>query len=195
MNGNEMIRPLSSIARVLFIGCLAFSTGCGPHAGSPVSRGQLPSQHDLENLTYRSGFTRSGRVSLTRGVHQEPIRGTTGMLTVTLSPTFRLLGALNDRQDGAVVILRTVPGSSQHGEFYDLAAVVKTDTVAHNIAIASLGDRIKIRSVMLESNRIIVDMIDHGPKDRISRPTLPLRRSYALRGDKLVLVKTEPIEE
>jgi hypothetical protein len=180
---------------VILTALLAVLGGCGPRASEPAARGHFPSQRDLENLTYRSGFTRTGRVQLIHGAYQEPIRGSSQTLMVTLSPSLRLLGALNEHQDGAAVILRTVAGTVQRGEFYDLAAVVKTDTVAQNVAIASLGDRIKVRSVMLDNSRIIVDMLTHGPKDRISRPTLLVRRTYVLRGEKLVLQTSEPLEE
>jgi hypothetical protein len=168
---------------------------CRSRGGDAETRGQIPSQHDLENMTYRSGFIRTGVVRLTDGSYQEPIRGNAGMLMVTLSPSFRLTGALNEHQDGAAVILRTVPGSTQRGEFFDLAAVIKTDTAAQNIATASLGNHVKVRSLLLENNRVVIEMLVHAPRDPASRPSLPIRRTYALQHDKLVLLKTDHLEE
>jgi hypothetical protein len=56
------------------------------------------------------------------------------------------------------------------------------------VATTLLGDRVKVNSVRIEENLIVVDMVTHGPNDPMCCPTQQVVQRYALEGNELVPV-------
>lgn len=94
-------------------------------------------------------------------------------------------GDLNeDNKDDAAVIVYSSGGGSP--EFRDLAVMINNAEEPFYLASVSLGDRVKINSIMIESGIIILNMVVHGPNDALCCPTLNKTVKYELSGNRLV---------
>ena len=67
-----------------------------------------------------------------------------------------------------------------------LDAVVNERGQPKSIALADLGDRVKINSLSIQAGKIVIDMVVHGPKDPACCPTVKKIATYRLVGNKLV---------
>ncbi len=92
---------------------------------------------------------------------------------------------VNGRETGAAVIFTSTGGT---GTFYDLALLsreaegwVNTDTVL-------LGDRVKVHSVVIKNDHIVVAMTAHGPNDPKCCPTIEVKKYFAIEENHLVSV-------
>jgi heat shock protein HslJ len=137
----------------------------------------------LGNIAYLSEWTQSGKAQLVNGTYSESaIPGSATRTTVKLTDTIAH-GRLNGR-DAVAVILVTDSGGS--GRFYDLAVVRVEKGTPANVAIASLGDRVRIAGVSIGKGGIEVDLVRHDPADPVCCPSLHVRETYVLEGRKLV---------
>jgi len=89
----------------------------------------------------------------------------------------------NQTKDAAVVYAYNTGGS---GFFTMLCAVINDHGKPKNIAVADLEDRVKINSLSIQSGKIILDMVTHGPNDPACCPTVKKIAAYTLVGNKLV---------
>jgi hypothetical protein len=89
----------------------------------------------------------------------------------------------NETKDAAVIYAYNTGGS---GSFMMLGAVINDRGRPKNIAPADLGDRVKINSLSIQSGKIIIDMVTHGPNDPACCPTVKKLATYVLVGNKLV---------
>jgi uncharacterized lipoprotein YbaY len=145
----------------------------------------------LSNATYKSEWTQNGTAPLTNGQYSEAAApGSATQTKVMLLPDFIAYGQLNG-QDAAVVVLVTDPGGS--GTFYDLAVVVNQDGGPVNLSTINLGDRVKINSIKIENNEILVDMVTQGPDDPMCCPTQQVVKGYALKGDQLMETSSQVV--
>lgn len=95
------------------------------------------------------------------------------------------LGHLSQRTGkGAAVIYGYNTGGT--GFFVMLCAVMNDRGQPRNIALVDLEDRVKINSLRIQSGKIIVDMVTHGPNDPACCPTVEKIATYALVGNKLI---------
>lgn len=97
-------------------------------------------------------------------------------------------GDLNEdnKDDAAVIAYSSREGSA---EFRDLAVMINNAEEPFYLASVSLGDRVKINSITIESGIIILNMVVHGPNDALCCPTLNKTVKYELSGDKLVEIR------
>ena len=142
----------------------------------------------LRNAEYHCEFAATGLVRLINGAYQGELSvGSSAELTVTLGEMI-ILGDLDgDGTEDAAVLLIVDPGGS--GTFYYLAVVVDEDGKPRNVASALLGDRVQVKSVSIQSGKIVVNMIAQGPGDPMCCPTLEMTLRYVLQGEKLVEVR------
>jgi heat shock protein HslJ len=153
----------------------------GAQLGFGATASALSSQF-LGNIAYRSGWTQSGKAQLVNGTYSETaIPGSATQTTVKLTDMIAH-GRLNGR-DTAAVILVTDPGGS--GTFYELAVVRVEKGKPVNVAIARLGDRVKIAGVSIGKSGIEVELVRQGPADPVCCPSLHVREMYVLQGRKL----------
>ena len=140
----------------------------------------------LKNAEYGSEFSLDGKVRLVDGLYREKIvPGSAAELIVSLGEA--ATGDLNgDGFEDAVVILISSPGGS--GTFRHLAAVLNRSGTPEHVAAFFLGDRIKVKSLSIESGKIEAEMLIHDADDPMPQPTLRLKQKYELRNDKLVPV-------
>jgi heat shock protein HslJ len=73
-----------------------------------------------------------------------------------------------DGFDEAVVLLGESSGGS--GEFIHLAIVARRGMTAENVATAMIGDRIQVRGARLDSNRVILEVVQSGSQDAACCP-------------------------
>ena len=144
----------------------------------------------LGNMTYQSTLTVSDTVTLTDG---QSLR-TTGegaseqvasMLTDKLA-----FGDLNGEPSAAVILSTNTGGS---GVFMDLAVVQRVDGVPANVATTSLGDRVRIYSLAIENNQILVEMVTQGPDDPMCCPTQHVMAAYELQNGELKQVALQEL--
>jgi hypothetical protein len=89
----------------------------------------------------------------------------------------------NKTKDTAVIYAYNTGGS---GFFIMLCAVINDQGKSNNIPVTDLGDRVKINSLSIESEKIIIDMVTHGPNDPACCPTVKKIATYTLGDNKLV---------
>jgi len=95
------------------------------------------------------------------------------------------LGQLSqDQAKAAAVIYAYNTGGS--GIFTMLCALINDQGKPKQIAAADLGDRVIINSLSIQSGKIIIDMVVHGPQDPACCPTVKKIATYTLVGNKLV---------
>jgi hypothetical protein len=89
----------------------------------------------------------------------------------------------NQSKDAAVIYAYNTGGS---GFFTMLCAMINDHGKPKQIASADLGDRVKINSLSIQSGKIIIDLVTHGPNDPACCPTVKKIATYSLVGNKLV---------
>ena len=117
----------------------------------------------LRNAEYQSEWTRSGEAPLTDGEYREAAAPDSATETVVMLADRMAFGYLHEGQEAAIAILVTDPGGS--GTFYSLVVVVEQTGELVNVAQILLGDRVKLNSVSLAGDEIVVDMLTQGPDD------------------------------
>jgi heat shock protein HslJ len=163
-------------ACVLLLLLVQFETA--PAAGTPGGYAA-----DLDNASVRSDRFPSGTIKLRNGEYREPSApGAASPLVVKLTD-WRAFGVMNGR-DAAAAVVVTNPGGS--GTFYDLALFFKEEGGWVNIDTVLLGDRVKVQSVDMRDNEVVVSMTTHGPGDAQCCPTQVQTQRFAVQADRLV---------
>ena len=139
----------------------------------------------LKNAVYNGIYDEP--VKLSDGLYEgEPfVAGGAARPTVNLVDRLVAAGDLNadDVEDAAVLLGENSGGS---GFFTYLAAMVNEAGSPINAATTLLGDRVQIKSMVIDNGQILVEIVTQGPDDPLCCPTLKLRVSYQLQGDRLV---------
>ena len=138
---------------------------------------------DLGSMTFLSTWFPSGKVTLSRGEYREPAAPDSASEIMVKLSDKKVFGVINGRQSGAAVLI-TDPGGS--GTFYDLALLSKEAEGWVNRDISFLGDRVKIHTIEIKNNEIVVAMTTHGPSDPMCCPTLEVKKRFAVQEDRLV---------
>jgi len=160
---------------------------CGIVAAARVQMPPQTARIDFDSITFSSTRTRSGTVQFSHGEYRERgVPGSAADVVVTLT-THRAIGVVNGEPIAGVVMATDLGGS---GTFYDLALLIKKPDGWTHVDTQFLGDRVKIRSVALRGNELIIDMATHGPQDPLCCPTHRVRRAFAVDSGRLVAVKT-----
>ncbi|MGF1790392.1 META domain-containing protein [Photobacterium profundum] len=107
---------------------------------------------------------------------------------VMLIDGIKATGDLNgDGEDEAVVLLNYAPGGT--GQFLNLAVMSKSGTQASgkadNVATIFVGDRVRVRDLKIKNGKIVLDVVQVGPKDSICCPGEVAERVWQLNGTTL----------
>ena len=140
----------------------------------------------LRNAEYQSEWPANGKAKLTDGSYREKyLPGAATELVIRLSDR-HAIGDLNgDGAKDAAVVLVSDPGGS--GTFYDLAVVVNQNGSPKHVATEALGDRIFVKSLVIESGEIAITLLAREPDEPMSaEPKVEVTKKLKLRGDKLV---------
>lgn len=140
----------------------------------------------LMNADYHSEWPADGVAELKDGQYEEEIvPGAASKLVIVVYPEMYAFGDLNgDGVDDAAVVLATSAGGS--GTFISLEAVVNEQGTPKHVASAQLGDRARINSLAIESGKVTVNLVTHGPNDPMCCPTQEASQEYKLQGNALV---------
>jgi heat shock protein HslJ len=175
-----MSRNVAFQALVLF----ALHLGCGraepplppPSAPAAVARRAEaplppPTLEELKNATYRGIDLAGGPVTLVEGAASRP--------TVTFVRDFRVTGDLDgDGSDEAVILLAAASGGS--GTFNYVAVAKRGGQGIENVGTAPLGDRVQLRRARIEDRRLLLDVVQAGPKDAACCPGELVTRGFSL---------------
>jgi heat shock protein HslJ len=135
-------------------------------AGSPP-----PSSEELRNLTYAGVDERFGPFTLRNGRWEgtPAAPGAASRPVVQLAEPFRVNGDLDgDDVEDAVVALSYSTGGS--GGFTFLALVTRASGALRNRATVALGDRVQIRSAVIDRGRLLVSTVRAGAQDAACCP-------------------------
>ena len=137
----------------------------------------------MKNLNYPSEYAAFGYIRLSDGKYFEEYGSGTSLL-IKLSEFFDT-GDLNGDglNDGAAIIIEE-PGNES--VFYYLHAVYNGGFYIYSIAHSFLGDRVKIRDLVIEEGRIIVEMTVHSQEDPKCCPTEEIKSIFRLDGYDLI---------
>ena len=138
----------------------------------------------LKNMQVQTEWTANGTAQLENGFYSEPgPPGANFGTSVRLVEEFTAGGQLNGQDAVAVVLEIMLSGT---GTLYDLAVVVDQNGTPVNIATINLGNRVKINSVAIGNNEVVVDMVTQGETDHPCCPSQQVVRRYTLEGNQLV---------
>lgn len=142
----------------------------------------------LGNLSYE-GVAPTGAISLTDGLATYDDGS-------SIEPSIRLVAesvALGDLDgdgavDGAAVLEDDSSGS---GRFMYLVAVLSALTNPKPTSPLLLGDRVQIKSLVIDGAGVVVEMVTQGPDDPLCCGTLNVRQVFGLEDGQLVQQSSE----
>jgi hypothetical protein len=140
----------------------------------------------LPNAEYPIDVASSGKAQLKNGDFEETaVPGSATKTRISLGEE-QATGDLNgdDAQDASVTLVAN-PGGS--GTFTYLAAVINRNGAADPIATVFLGDRIIVKSIAIESGKILVTLLTRKPDEPMAaKPTVEVKRVFKLQGESFV---------
>jgi heat shock protein HslJ len=145
------------LALVLVTGMLLPSLGSADSA---------PTLKELKNASYSGIEGLKAPIKLSDGKWKgRPYKkGSTSRPVVNLVGDLRVTGDLDgDGTDDAVVLLNYAPGGT--GQLLHLAVMARKNGRIPNVATTLIGDRVQIRDVRIEQQRLLIDVVRSGPKD------------------------------
>jgi hypothetical protein len=162
-------------------------TGC---ARQGLKQNRFMTEADLKNAEYSSEWSSIGKVRLKNGTYKEKIVPDSATeLVIRIGNIFAFGDLDHDGVNEAVAILITDGGGS--GTFYDLIVLKNCNGIPKHVATASLGDRVRIQSLSVQSGHILLEMIVHGPDDPMASPSLRMWKKYRLQEDQLMKVEND----
>jgi heat shock protein HslJ len=135
------------------------------------SAASAPTLKELKNASYSGIEGLKGPVKLVDGRWKgRPYKkGSASRPVVNFVRDFRMTSDLDgDGTDEAVVLLNYAPGGT--GQLLHLAVVARKKDKIENVATTLIGDRVQIRDVRIEKQRLLVDAVRSGPKDTMCCP-------------------------
>lgn len=149
-----------------------------------------PSVAQLKSATFSGVFDHP--VTLKEGVYEgrPVVEGGASRPRVVLWDHPIAFGDLDGAPgEEAAVLLSESSGGS--GERVYVASVGVRGGELANLGTTLVGDRVKIRTFHVADRRIVMDVVEAGPKDALCCPTQLARKSYALRNGTLRMVSSE----
>jgi len=136
----------------------------------------------FDGVRFRTEWTDSGTVVLTKGRHAEPAEPGSASQVVILLSDKGAKGIVDGRETAAAVLISSGGGS---GTFYDLVLLIWGPDGWKHMDTAPLGDRVKVHSVSLAGREILVDLTEQGPDDPMCCPTLRRTKHYLVQDGRL----------
>jgi heat shock protein HslJ len=201
-----MNKPPSCFLTLPIVATLMLA-GCGPQGGNqgapaaaeaPVAEPPAdasvqpaPSWQDAANAAYPGVFDEAVVLKGGQWTGAPYVEGGASAPRAGLAGDLLLQGDVDgDAAEEAVVLLWSSSGGS--GTF-DYVAVLDRDAkgAVSTVAIAPLGDRVKVRSAAIEDGRIVFDVVQAGPGDAACCPGQNVRRTFAVEGKSMTETSTE----
>lgn len=174
--------PLSLVWACIFAACISPAI-MGP---AQPPRQQASILDALPNAEYPIQIASTGKAQLKDGVFEEPVApGAATKATIRLGKEQAVGDVNGDGAEDAVVTLVAQPGGS--GVFTFLGLVLNDNGTAKPVTSVLLGDRILVKSLAIQPGAVVVTMLTRKPDEPMSvTPTVEVRRTFKLRGGKLV---------
>ncbi len=193
---NPLTMATLLVAAIIFAACAGVSPVAAPQPSDADSSEQpeIPpvelTADVLANMTYQSEWTQSGTATLIDGQYSEQAAPGSATKTVVSLTEHIAIGTL-DGEPAVAVVLVTDPGGS--GTFYDLAVVTNPNGHPTNVASTLLGDRVKINSIDIVGDQIVIDMVKQSADDPMCCPTQQVVQTYELKGDQVVQTSSKVV--
>jgi heat shock protein HslJ len=194
MTGVRTSRLATLAATCLALGLVA----CGqkesthPAAGAPSGPIPAPTIDQVKAATVTGVFDQA--VTLTDGRYEGPPAeaGAASRPTLTLwAPAVKFGNIDGVPGSEAVALLSSNSGGS--GEPVYVAVFGVRDGKAVSLAVAPVGDRTRLQSLWLEPGKVLMDVVEAGPKDPACCPTQLTRKTFAFEGGALKPVSSEVV--
>lgn len=145
----------------------------------------VTAEPDLASLTVYSTVYSDGPVTLKEGEFRTPAApGSASEIVIRLSDK-HAFATIEGLPVGVVILISSTGGT---GTFRELALLAKEDNIWINKDSVFLGDRVKVHSVEIKEDMIIVLMNTHAPGDPLCCPSLELMKIYEVRAGILIPV-------
>lgn len=141
---------------------------------------------DLQTITLRSRAYTASPVTLTRGEYRAPAAPDSASEVSVRLTDHQAFKTLSGKEYGVVVVATSLGGS---GTYSELALLSKADKGWTNTHTVLLGDRVRIQSIAIEKNVVVIDMLAHASRDPVCCPTQQTQKRYAIRNGKLAAVE------
>jgi heat shock protein HslJ len=161
---------------LLFVGTVT-ATGC------KSSQPQVQPSSAFDSIAFKSGRVPSGTVKLNNGEYREKTSEQDSAQIAVNLDDHMATGKGGNNDTAAAILVSHLDGGEV---YYDLALLKKTQSGWENTDIVELGDRVKIQSLSIEEDKIVVDLKVHGPYDRDCCSTLKKTFKYNVSGSKMV---------
>ncbi len=160
-------------------------SACAPQAASTPQDSNALAQA-LPDLAYPIEEASTGAAQLANGLFEEPAApGSAAMLKIQLGAEQTFGDVNGDGTTDAAVTLVVDPGGS--GTFTYLAVVLDRDGTYQALPTVLLGDRIKVQSLTIQPNQVIVDLLTRAEGEPMSaEPTVAETLTFTLSDDQLV---------
>lgn len=156
---------------------------CIPHAENAPQGLDLDA---LANATYKAELGENGTITLTGGEFKKPAApDLSAFIMMVLEDV--AYGKWNGTDTAAVVTWTTGGGTART---YNLRLVQVRDGALQEIAAVEMGDNILVNKLAFANDKIVADMVQHGPGDAGCCATQHVVNTYALDGGALKLVST-----
>lgn len=200
------LQSLPILATLILLGCGPQNEGENPTTGpaaaavdaspaepvsEPAEMRPAPSWQEGANTAYVGVFDEDFVMTDGLWVGEPYVEGGASAPRSGLAAGFLLTGDLDgDASEEAVVLVWSSTGGS--GTF-DYLALLDRDAngAVINRATAPLGDRVKVRSAVIEDGHVVVDVVQAGPDDAACCPGQKMRRTFALEGETMKETSTE----
>lgn len=163
-----------------------------PTAAAPAGPPPAPTLEQIKGATISGVFAEAITFANGRYEGQPSEPGAASRPTAMLWEPLVVFGDVDGAPGNeAIVLLSSNSGGS--GEFVNVAVLGVRDGKVVNLGTAQVGDRTKVRNVWLEQGRIVMDLVEAGPKDPACCPTQMARKTYAMEGGALKQSKSEAL--
>jgi heat shock protein HslJ len=158
--------------------------------GCKSSSPHIRSSSAFDNIPFKSLRVPSGIVRLVNGEYREYTGAEDSPEIFVYLDEHMTTGTIHQIERAIVVLVSRM----ETGEvYYDLALLTKTDSGWKNTDAVELGDRVKIGSISIADDEIIVNLKVHGPYDRQCCSTLETVYRYQVSGGRMEK-KPDPLE-
>ncbi len=147
---------------------------------------------EIMNAEYL-GYSDEGAIKLEDGYYfkQWTPDSATGLLVLVDEEDVFFGDLNNDNQEDAAVIVASSGGGS--GVFYELTIMLNKNGEPFFLTSESLGDRVIVNSMNIQSGVITLNMMTHASGDGLCCPSLEKVFQYQLSGDQLIKISEEKV--
>ena len=177
------------MARAVLACALAATLAVGASCTSERERpciSHAPTLTEAGNAEYSGIYEYPVRLAEGRYEGEPFVEGGASRPSVQLVQNLFKTGDLDaDGSEEAVVLL--VENSGGSGSFVYIAALTRREGVVENTGTNLVGDRVQIRSILIDGGEIKLEVVQQGPGDAACCPTQKASRIWAFGGDGLVV--------